>query len=675
MVPSYRTPDTAVVEAKFADHWDLPESGSLEVGGATPIDYTGLGMIPDDFFYEGPEGSVLSQGDLAPVYVSLERAQALTGRTDQVNDLVLTIAADGDRDVVEAELEEGLAAAGLSATILVREDSDAIRVLYEDIDNDQRFWNALAALILGAASLAAFNLLGRIVEAQRREIGIGMALGLPRRYLAIRPMAVGVQVAVLGTLGGIGVGWLIGIGMADLLRSFLPLPIYLTDFQPTVFAQAAVLGLALPLLAAALPVWRAVRVEPIEAIRVGHLAATSNRPTSWTAKLPIRGSTLTLMPLRNALRSPRRTILTAIGVGAAITALVAVLGLLDSFGRAVDVVGEEVTKGSEERVLVQLDTFYAPGSPTIAAIEASDVVATVDTTLRLPAIAVGTEGDAEPLALIVDVLDLDDGVWSPTLNDAGDGTASGFVLTDKAIDDLGVSVGETITMSHPQRQPDGTFLTVESTIVVGATHVNPLRPLAYLDRSEAALFGFVDEANLLQVVPMAGATSTDVQRAVFGADGVTSSQAVQQISSGFDEALEQFVGILAITALAVLVLAGLIAFNAARVGVAERQREHATMRAFGYPVRSIMTVVLGEGLIVGVLASIIGIGGGIVFLDWMLASVTSTTLPDFAIARAVSSTTFGLALTIGIAAALIAPLFLTRRISRMNIPDALRIME
>ena len=84
---------------------------------------------------------------------------------------------------------EAVSGLGVSATVSTREDADAVRVLYEDIDNDQRFWNALSALVLLAAALAAFNLINRIVEAQRREIGIGMALGVPRPQLAVRPDA------------------------------------------------------------------------------------------------------------------------------------------------------------------------------------------------------------------------------------------------------------------------------------------------------------------------------------------------------------------------------------------------------------------------------------------------------------------------------------------------------
>ena len=59
------------------------------------------------------------------------------------------------------------------------------RALYEDAHNDQTTWNIFAFLILFGAAFAAFNLVSRAVDAQRREIGIGMALGLPPRLLAL----------------------------------------------------------------------------------------------------------------------------------------------------------------------------------------------------------------------------------------------------------------------------------------------------------------------------------------------------------------------------------------------------------------------------------------------------------------------------------------------------------
>ena len=65
----------------------------------------------------------------------------------------------------------------------------------------------------------------------------------------------------------------------------------------SVLLSAAVLGIVIPIAASAVPVWRALRVEPIEAIRTGHLAARSNRVTGWTPS--ISGT-------RDELRSMRR---------------------------------------------------------------------------------------------------------------------------------------------------------------------------------------------------------------------------------------------------------------------------------------------------------------------------------------------------------------------------------
>ena len=138
-------------------------------------------------------------------------------------------------------------------------------------------------------------------------------------------------------------------------------------------------------------------------------------------------------------------------------------------------------------------------------------------------------------------------------------------------------------------------------------------------------------SNVVQAYPTDDATRSDVQRAVFGLPGVTSSQPVARISEAIDEALDQFLGFLFVTAGAVLVLALLIAFNATRITVEERRREHATMRAFGLPVRTVLGVVVKESVLVGIVATVIGLVGGVVFLQWMLTSLATTTLPDVGI--------------------------------------------
>ncbi len=672
---SEATTPVGVLEAKFADFRGLPTAGTVTIAGGREVDYSGLGVIPEDFFYEGPEGTIFAEGELAILYLPLAPTQQLADRPGQVNDLVMTLGDGADRDAVEAQLTEAVNRAGLGATVSTRDDAVAVRILYEDIDNDQRFWNALSALVLAAAALAAFNLVSRIVEAQRREIGIGMALGLPRPQLAIRPLLVGVQVAVVGTIAGVAVGYIVGDAFAGVLESFLPLPDYRTGFQAGIYAQAAVLGLAVPIVAAAIPVWRAVRVEPIEAIRTGHLTAKSNRLTDWTGRIPLPGSTLTRMPLRNVLRNPRRTVLTAVGVGAAITALVAVLGMLDSFDRAINRGGDEFTRGGSDRIIVQLDTFYPSDSSVVAELDQVADVGRIDAALRLPVTALAADGN-EDLDLLIELVDLDTARWTPTVIDGATPTGAdgGLLLARKAATDLGVGVGDRVTLRHPVRTGAGFALT-ETEVDVAGIHGNPIRTFVIGDVSLASVFGLQGAANLVHVYPADGATRADAQRSIFDLPGVTSSQPVARISEAIDEALAQIVSILLVAAAAVLILALLIAFNATRITVEERQREHATMRAFGLPIRSIVGTVVRESVVTGVVATVIGLAGGVVFIQWMLRSLATTTLPDVGIDLYVAPATIIVAAVVGIAVVALAPVLLARRIATMDVPDALRIME
>jgi len=85
--------------------------------------------------------------------------------------------------------------------------------------------------------------------------------------------------------------------------------------------------------------------------------------------------------------------------------------------------------------------------------------------------------------------------------------------------------------------------------------------------------------------------------------------------------------------------------------------------------------VIKESVIVGVIATVLGLVGGVVFLRWMLASLASTTLPDVGIDVYVSPTTIIIAAIVGIASVAVTPLLLARRLRRMDLPGTLRVVE
>ena len=192
-------------------------------------------------------------------------------------------------------------------------------------------------------------------------------------------------------------------------------------------------------------------------------------------------------------------------------------------------------------------------------------------------------------------------------------------------------VGDTITLRHPIRTDTASFSLVETEFIVSAIHANPIRTFAFIDLDAAGQFGLEGAANVIQAYPTDDATRSEVQRAVFAQPGVTSSQPVARISEAIDEALDQFLSFLFVTAGAVLILAladRLQRHPDHRRRAAPRTCHHA---AFGLPVRTVIGVVVKESVITGILATRIGIGSGVIFLNWMLTSLATTTLPDVGI--------------------------------------------
>ena len=664
-------PPTVVLDLAFARQNGLPATGLLHVAGGRQVAYTGIGQSPEYFMGGGGTAVFLSQKTFAVLFTSLRASQDLAGAPGRVNDLVLTLKPGASQAVVGGELRTALAGMRppVSATVTTRSDIPSYRVLYDDIKGDEQLWRAVAVLVLAGAAFAALNLTTRIVEAQRREIGIGMALGVRLRLLAVRPLLFAAQVALIGVLFGAGVGYLVGIPLARVFESLLPLPVWRTPFQAGTFAQAAVIGFLLPFAAAAWPVWRAVRVQPVEAIRVGHLAARGSGLAPLLRRLRLPGRGYHQIPLRNVLRTPRRSALTLLGVAAAIATLVTIVGLLDTFRATLGGASAELLRVAPARVSVSLDSSYPVTGPAVAAVRRLPAAGRVQPGLMVPG-TVRAHGTSVGVA--AEVLP-PGGIWAPALS-AGR-LAGGLVLSGKAAADLGVRAGDLVTFRHP-RAAAGGLVTVSSPVRVAGISPSPMRAFAYLTPATAApLFGLAGMTNLLTVLPSPGHTTADVQRALLNVRHVASAQSVRAVTDGLRSSLDQFTGILNVAAAVALLLVFLIAFNTASIGTDERAREHATMIAFGLPARTVLGLITAESVLVGALGTVIGLAAGYGLLAWLTATTIASVMPDIGVTAALSAGTVAAALLLGAGTVAAAPLFTLRRLHRIDVPSTLRVAE
>jgi predicted permease len=119
---------------------------------------------------------------------------------------------------------------------------------------------AFGALALLLASIGMYGVISYSVLLRTQEIGIRMALGAQRRKVFGMVLGQGAQLAGLG----IAIGLVVALGVTRLMASFL-YGVRATD--PLTFFAVSLLLLGLALLACYLPARRAMRVDPMVALK------------------------------------------------------------------------------------------------------------------------------------------------------------------------------------------------------------------------------------------------------------------------------------------------------------------------------------------------------------------------------------------------------------------------
>jgi putative ABC transport system permease protein len=457
------------------------------------------------------------------------------------------------------------------------------------------------------------------------------------------------------------------------MDEFFPLPVIRASFQAGVYVEGAALGVGLPLLAAAAPVRRALHVTPVEAIRVGARAARSSG-LAWLVKsLRLPGGSLAHQPLRNVLRTPRRTAMTTLGIGAVVTIVIALSGVMDSFDHTLAASRQEALAGASDRMTVDLVAPVPAGSDEIERVLRSRTVGAGQTSLRLGSTLVARQ---ERVDVALEAVGDRRPVWKPTF-DSGALPADrpGLVIARRAAEDLGVAVGESVTVEHPVPTGTGTFRLVRTALPVTGIHSSPLRFVAYANAPAAAELHVAGLVNRISVVPGPHRNADDVKSELLRRPAVAAVQGAAATTDAVDARLEQFNEILLVTVVIAGAMALLIAFNATAINADERAREHATMFAYGVTVARVIRGSVAEAVMIGALGTAIGIAGGRAVLGWIVHENMPETMPDIGTLVAVVPTTYALAVAAGTVVVAAAPLLTLRKLRRTDIPATLRVVE
>lgn len=219
----------------------------------------------------------MTEFDSSFVYMPLAEAQAYFNRDGDVN--VIEIFVDNPdrtqsvRDAIEADAPRPL---------VLSDWRQRNRTFFNALEVERNVMFIILTLIVLVAALNIVSGLIMLVKDKTADIAIMRTMGASRGTVLRVFLITGAAIGVFGTLAGLGLGvafanniksimaalnWLTGANLWDPTVRFLSDIPSVIDWREV--ASVVVMALVLSLLATLYPAWKAARLDPVQALRMG----------------------------------------------------------------------------------------------------------------------------------------------------------------------------------------------------------------------------------------------------------------------------------------------------------------------------------------------------------------------------------------------------------------------
>ena len=480
-----------IVEYNFAEYYNVqPSTQNIIIPGGLNLSVVGAGLSPEYFMViEG--NAVKAESVFCALFVPMETAQRILQAQvglpmGYVNEALFLLSSESDLYTLENEISEvfSLNFPTIDVKFTEKDNYPAYRIQKEDIPNDQQMYFISSFLVLLAAALGTFNLVSRVINSHRRQIGINMALGVPPTQLAIRYLIFSFEIAIGGVICGLLLSQFLGERLGSVLADVIPFPVWKEWLVVDLFLQGAILGILIPFSATIIPIWRATRVRPIQAIQTGYTLSTGKGAAPLLERIRFPGSIFLQLPFRNFARNPRRTFSTIMGVSLSLSVLIAILSLLNGGTYLLDQEQVIMEGESPNRLHVGLNDFYNTSSSVVRNITQNSKIEKAVPAIEIPGTIIKAETS---FSLSIHFFNLTNEIWTPESN-IGNGikrtTNSGIIISRKSAHDLKVDVGDTLDLEHLFRESPYQYSMLKTTVEIIGVYGSQVRFWAFMDISD-----------------------------------------------------------------------------------------------------------------------------------------------------------------------------------------------
>lgn len=662
MITGRSAPGEVLVGEAFAEAHGLQpgdEIAAVLYGKRQVLRIVGIVLSPE-FVFEAPPGAALpdhrSYGIFWLPYKELATAANMEGAFNQAS---FSLAPGAGSDAVIAAIDRALRPYG-GRGAYDRESHPSHMRLRDEIRVLHGLSVGFPIVFLGVAAFMTNAVMNRLITLQREQIAILKAFGFSNReigghYLKFAFVIV-LAGSALGIIGGIGLGHKL-VNMYHLFFRFPRLEFHLAG--NVLFAAVVVCAFA-----ALVGVWgavrSAVRLPPAEAMRPEPPA--SFRPALLERLKLTRGFTPSLrMALRNIERRPVRALLTCTALALATGILVVPSAFRDGINHVLDYQWDMMQRQTVIASLIE------PGPPQALA----DFANLPGVTLAEPNRVAPAELRAGNHMRRISIVGVRPQAVLNRIIDAHDRQIAlppqGIVLSAKLAEVLHVRAGDPLTVrvldgKRPEFIVPVASLAEDFAGTAAYMEIDALnRLLGEGDRITGAYLSVTNGGWLefLHAVKRTARTAAIVNK--------------QAIRDGFRKTTAQSIGLIQKIYLtfATIVAFGII-YNSARIALSERQRELATLRVLGFTQGEVGVVLVGELVILTLVALPFGmlIGSGLAGAILKSVNTEFVRLPLI-----LTPSNYAFAVLVVSLASLISASLACRRLSRLDLVGVLKARD
>jgi putative ABC transport system permease protein len=654
-------PGEVLVSEAFAEKNRLgPGDGfhAVVAGHRVALRVVGVALSPEYVMPLEPGALVSDEERFAILWMERSQLEALLDLRDTFNSVAFLLAPAADERAVITSVDRILEPYGGRGAH--GRASQASHVMLEEHVLQLRSLALLVPTIfLLVAAFLVSVVMSRLIATQREQIGMLKAFGYSNARVALHYLELTVIVVILGVIAGVPVGAWLGELIAEFYARFFRFPFLIYTLEPSIVALGVALATVAALAGALGTLRRVAAMQPI-------VAMTPEIPRFRDTLLDRLGITSLLSPVtrmivRNLVKRPLRSGLASIGMALAIAVVVLGSSSADAIDQMKDV---QFQAAQREDMSI---TFAEPRAlGTLHDLRALPGVVRAEPYRIVPARILANAGRAD-----ITLFGLpDDGVLRRPVDNAfrpAPRLGNGIILTAWTARTLGLAPGDVVSIEIRERERWIVTTRIDALVdePLGEAAYMEIRALGRLLREPETYNG----ANLAIDPERAHELYARIkQTPLVIAIGLRRGALANYDAMG--RGAIDFIRVIEV--LFSVVIAFGIVYNTARIALAERGRELATLRVLGFTRREASGILLGEIAILAAPAIPLGFLFGYGLTGVVAVSLTGSRMH---IPVLVATSTYAFAVVVFLAAALVSALVVRRRIDRLDLVEVLKARE